>query len=115
MNTKQIDFNGNATFISQTNEYEGIPTINPKKTFITATKIIDIYFDNIQIEHDHPRDDIEEHYMNQLKNYESNRRIQLYDGEPIPEDFVLEVDGSGRIIPKTQTTLDRWLNKIKFW
>jgi len=115
------DIDPNVCSLTQINEYDINKTTScdyvntAKKTFITANKIIDIYNDNIQIVREYPRDDIEEHYQHQLKNFEKTNRIQLYDGEPIPEDFVLEVDGSGRVIPKSQSTLDKFISIFKFW
>jgi hypothetical protein len=106
--TQSNDYNVNATTASTYTE-------NVKKTFISANKIIDFYNNNVQIVREYPRDEIEEHYQNQLKNFEKKGRIQLYDGEPIPEDLMLEVDGSGRVIPKSQSTLDKFINMFKFW
>jgi len=106
--TQPNDYNVNATTASTYTE-------NVKKTFISANKIIDFYNNNVQIVREYPRDDIEEHYQNQLKNFEKTGRIQLYDGEPIPDDLMLEVDGSGRVIPRSQSTLDKFINMLKFW
>lgn len=107
--------------ITQYNNYNVNTTTTPaynesvKKTFISSNKIIDFYNNDVQIVREYPRDEIEEHYQNQLKNFEKTNRIQLYDGEPIPEDLALEVDGSGRVIPKSQSTLDKFIGLFKFW